>query len=220
MGLEQRVFDALKALAPCRLLSLGYPDLLLTEKLDVPEVADAKQIAAWHLWDGPVYETDAALKLFGIDATYIDIRASRGCERILDMNIDIDWTEPKFDVVLDPGTLEHCFNVAQAFWNVRKLCNPGGHIIHSNPVNMVNHGFWNFSPTAYLDFYSHHGDKVIKAEMLSGPLNAREVYELPPIVRFTPPANATALVVAKRGVKWGPGWPLQTKYRIYPDLKK
>lgn len=219
MALEQRVFDLLKPLAPCRMLSLGYPDLLLREERTEPKAKDAAGISAWHSWPYPVYDTDAVFKSLGIKAEYFDINASRGCERIVDLNEQVPWSEDKFDVVLDPGTLEHVFNIGQAFWTVRKLCKVGGHIIHVNPVNMVNHGFWNISPTTYLDFYSHHGDKIVHAEMISGPLMARESYELPPVARFTAPPNASAVVMVRRGDGWGKGYPMQHKYRVNPDLK-
>ena len=176
MAIEQPAFDIIKSLAPCRLLSLGYPDLLLNETFDAPQVEDAEAIAAWHGWKGPIYDTDAVLKSLGIDATYIDINRSRGCEVVYDLNEDIRWVAPKFDVVVDPGTIEHCFNIGMAMWNVRKLCVAGGHIIHGNPIAMTNHGFYNISPTFYLDWYRHHGDSIEHAVMMSGPIGKREVY--------------------------------------------
>ncbi len=183
------------------------------------EADDWQRIAAWHKFDGPVYDTEAVFREFGIDATYIDIRASRGCELVYDLNEDIAWVAPKFDVVVDPGTIEHCFNIGKAMWNVRKLCNVGGHIIHGNPISMVNHGFYNLSPTFYLDWYQHHGDTIEYAAMLAGRLGAREVYEMPALKRFSPPSNATSLVVVRRGAQWGVGWPQQSKYALNPELK-
>lgn len=219
MALEQPAFNVLKSLAPCRLLSLGYPDLLLNEDFDVKEANDWQSIAKWHHWNGPIYDTEAVFREFGIDATYIDIHASRGCELVYDLNKDIDWFAPKFDVVLDPGTIEHCMNIGQAMWNVRKLCMVGGHIIHGNPISMANHGLYNLSPTFYDSWYSHHGDEILTAQILAGPLGRREVYEMPLMERFGPPPNATSLVVAKRGKGWGDGWPVQKKYKINPELK-
>lgn len=220
MALEQPAFDVLKSLVPCRLLSLGYPDLLLSQPFDVKEADDWQAIARWHHWDqGPIYDTEAVFREFGIDATYIDIHASRGCELVYDLNEDIDWRVHKFDVVLDPGTIEHCFNIGQAMWNVRKLCRVGGTIIHGNPISMTNHGHYNLSPTFYDSWYSHHGDEIVTALMLSGPLGKREVYEMPMMQRFTPPANAVSLVVVKRSMGWGNGWPVQRKYQVNPELK-
>lgn len=219
VALEQAAFDILKSLAPCRLLSLGYPDLLLNEEFDVKEAEDWQKIASWHNWHGPIYDTEAVFREFGIDATYIDIHASRGCELVYDLNMDLNWVAPKFDVVLDPGTIEHCFNIGQAMWNVRKLCMVGGTIIHGNPISMTNHGFYNLSPTFYLDWYGHHGDEIQHAVMLAGPVGKRDVYEMPWSKRFSPPSNATSLVVARRAEGWGNGWPTQWKYQQNPELK-
>lgn len=219
MALEQRAFDVLKKLAPCRLLSLGYPDLLLTQDFDVKHADDWQAIAKWHNWPYPIYDTEAVFKELGIEATYFDIHASRGCEHVVDLNKDVSWAGDKFDVVLDPGTLEHVFNIGQGFWTVRRLCRAGGHIIHTNPMNAGNHGFWNLSPTVYADWYGQNGDKVIRAEILAGPLANREVYEMPPIARFTPPPNSFSLIVARRGDQPASGWPTQSKYLANPDLK-
>ena len=219
MAIEQPAFDILRSLAPCRALFLGYPDLLLSETMDAPLAKDAESIARWHHFDGKIYDTDAVFRALGIDATYIDIHKSRGPEVIYDLNETIPWVAPKFDVVVDAGTVEHIFNIATAMWNVRKLCNVGGTIIHGNPISMTNHGFYNLSPTFYLDLYQHHGDTIEYAAMLAGPVGKREVYEMPPTKRFSPPSNAVSLVVVKRGAAWAQGWPQQSKYKTNPDLK-
>jgi hypothetical protein len=55
--------------------------------------------------------------------------------------------------VLDCGTTEHCFNVGQAIINAAHAVKPGGAIFHCFPMCVMNHGFWNASPTAFKDFY-------------------------------------------------------------------
>ena len=159
MALPQPAFDLLRSLAPCRLLSLGYPDLLISDEFDVPEVANADKQRLNHSWQGKIYETDAVFRRIGIEATYADISAHTGLEKPIDLNSKIAKA-PQYDVVLDPGTLEHCFNIGQAFVNVRNMTRIGGHILHLNPLNIVNHGFYNVSPTTYYDFYELHGDQI------------------------------------------------------------
>jgi hypothetical protein len=220
MALEQPAFDVLKSLAPCRLLSLGYPDLLLTQSFDVKEAKDWQAVAAWHHWDhGPIYDTEAVFREFGIEAVYIDIHASRGCELVYDLNYDVDWHAPKMDVVLDAGTTEHVFNIAQAWLTMRRLCRVGGHLIHINPINATNHGFWSVSPTAYKDFYSAFGDTILKAEIHAGPLGKREIYEMPMAERFGAPNNSWSLVVAQRSARAAQSYPQQSKYLKNPNLK-
>jgi SAM-dependent methyltransferase len=60
-----------------------------------------------------------------------------------------------YDTVLDFGTSEHIFNIAQALENVVRLCRVGGRIYHCLPADNWNgHGFWQFSPEVFFSFYS------------------------------------------------------------------
>jgi hypothetical protein len=62
-----------------------------------------------------------------------------------------------YDLVLDLGTLEHLFDVKQAFFNFQRLLRVGGLIVHMNPVTVINHGFINVNADLYRDFYSSNG---------------------------------------------------------------
>ena len=226
MALPQIAFNVLKKLAPCRMLSLGMPDLLLTEELDVPERPNADWLRQLHQWKGRIYDTEAVFKLHSIKATYLDNRGWVGKELVGDLNEDINrqhgtvfenelcpWDHTlyeKFDVVLDPGTLEHCFNIAQAFVNVRNLCRPKGHIIHINPANIPNHGFYSISPTAYFDWYAWHGDHVLATALLAGD----DVLKIENRMTFTCLKGGWSLVLVQRSptVTKAHGWPTQWKY--------
>ena len=217
MALHQAAFDLLKTLAPCRLVSLGYPDLLLTEAFDVPEVADADQKRKTHGWTGKVYETGAVFEQIGVDATYVDSHSHTGQEWIVDLNNDL-WPDDailgEFDALLDPGTLEHCFNIGQAFCNVRNLVRPGGHILHINPANIINHGLYNLSPTLYFDWYSHHDDVIKLAAMMDATkpeLSAPTIQSKRAILGF----QCLNLFLVQRSdvATLSRGWCIQAKYR-------
>ncbi len=61
----------------------------------------------------------------------------------------------RFDLVFDGGTLEHVFDVAQALRTVCRFTKPGGRVVHVSPLsNCVDHGFYSFSPTLFVDFYA------------------------------------------------------------------
>lgn len=230
MALEQPAFDILKSLAPCRLLSLGYPDLLLSDEYDVKRVDNEAQLQRWHTWLHPIYDTAALFHEFGIEATYLDNQVQRGGEIVADLNeSQINWRSwindddphtihserihDPFDVVLDPGTLEHCFNIGQAFKNVRNLCRPGGHILHVNPLSMFNHGHWNINPCAYEEFYGDHGDEIISAKVIGGPMDGRSTYKWKKWERFGAENSMICQVLVKRSDKpTMSGWPSQTKY--------
>ena len=49
----------------------------------------------------------------------------------------------KYDLIFDVGTLEHCFNVGQAFKNIMEMTKLGGTIFMAT-ASKINHGFWNF----------------------------------------------------------------------------
>ena len=59
------------------------------------------------------------------------------------------------DFIFDGGTLEHVFNVPGVLRNIHSMLRTGGRIIHVLPVfNYVDHGFYNFSPTLFADYYA------------------------------------------------------------------
>src|SRR3546814_19736456 len=83
----------------------------------LPQRADAAQIWRWHGLQGatdPLYDSLAVLDRLGLDVTVIDIVAARGNERIVDLNEPLpDDLRNRFDIVIDTGTCEHCFNVGK-----------------------------------------------------------------------------------------------------------
>jgi len=61
----------------------------------------------------------------------------------------------EYDTVLDLGTLEHVYNIPNAFYNLSKLCKVGGQIIHILPANnFCGHGFWQISPELPFSLYT------------------------------------------------------------------
>lgn len=69
----------------------------------------------------------------------------------LDLNHEIKL-DRQYDIVIDFGTAEHVFNVYQLFKTVHEVTKPGGFIFHGLPFHgWVDHGFFNFQPTFFLD---------------------------------------------------------------------
>ncbi len=85
--------------------------------------------------------------------------------------VDLNGSLPEdlsrsFDLVYDGGTLEHCFDPAQVLRNTVALCAAGGRIIHHVPINnWVNHGFYQFSPTLFFDYYEAAGFKDLSLKI-------------------------------------------------------
>lgn len=73
----------------------------------------------------------------------------------------------KFDVVFNAGTLEHVFRVDRGFANCLDMLRVGGVLISIAPMNnYVDHGFYQFSPTLFLDIASaNHLDVLASVEV-------------------------------------------------------
>jgi hypothetical protein len=121
----------------------------------------------------------------------------------------------KFDLVIDAGTIEHCFNIGQAIINAANAVNEGGAIFHTPPMSMVNHGFYNISPTLLFDFYMQNGWNV---EFCCGSC-PRGMYDINPYLRYAVPPESSIFFVARRTNMNPLSFPTQQKYLKNPDLK-
>jgi hypothetical protein len=212
-----------------RVASLGYPDMLVKESVlekmfgtdalaRTARRADLDRILALHGLTGQmdrVYDTVNLLAHRGIEMDCLDIVASRGVEIVVDLNEPIgEELQAKYDIVLDGGTMEHCFNVPQVLKNVLTMTKRGGYIIHVNPLNMFNHGFYSFSPTFYHDFYTQTGNRLASDIYgFNGAALSPQVFTLPAVNRFDKaPERACLLIVAQKLTDGKQGWPVQTKY--------
>ena len=168
-----------------KMLSLGYPDILATseqirvmfgdniaDNLTVRE--DSSEIIGWHGLTDQLTTIPDSMDFFsalGIECQTIDIAASRDIERIVDLNRDLpEDLLDSFDLIFDPGTLEHCFNIGQASINVASCLRKNGFICHFSPLAMFNHGFFNLSPTFFHDFYTQNGFKIVLLKGCTGPI--------------------------------------------------
>lgn len=215
---------------------LGYPDVLISEEqarqILGPEVAarlsyrdDSDQILAWHRLQSQLDRVVDAQSLFsamGMRFTAVDLVASRGSERIVNLNEPLaSDLVGAFDVVLDAGTMEHCFNVGQAIRNIIDMAKVGGFVVHLNPMAMINHGFFNFSPTFYHDFYGQNGHQLV-APIYGVSVNGINVtsYKLEPTKRLNvDDRNAMIMSVVRKAHGKPPAWPMQSKYLANPGLK-
>lgn len=88
-----------------------------------------------------------------------------GTERALklDLNEPIDL-QRQFDIVMNLGTLEHVFNLAQALKSIHDHTLPGGFMIHGLPfTGWVDHGFYNFNPTFCWDLAAANKYEILLA---------------------------------------------------------
>jgi hypothetical protein len=220
---------------PCRMVCLGYPDMLVTEQqlisLCGPRVLeqiafreDSASILRWHSIDGEtsrLAETRSVFHAMEIYSDFVDIVASRGFEIVLDLNQPLaSELIGKYDIVYDGGTMEHCFNVGQVMRNITAFARIGGIIVHVNPLNYYNHGFFNFSPTFYHDYYTQSGHRMASDfYALYGPVFGSKTVKLPATVGFNAPERSVLMVAAQKLHDRQPDWPTQSKYLNNSALK-
>ena len=214
-----------------KMLSLGYPDIAATAD-EIASVfdrqlaerltfrADSEGIARWHgLKAAQFVDANSLATALGYELEVLDVVEARGGERLHDLNYPVPQAlHGRYGLVIDPGTLEHCFNIAQAAKNVAEMVSAGGCALHLNPLNMHNHGFYNLNPTWYHDFYLANGFEIEFVEAVSGSGPKRQ-FRVPPIARFRDlPAESSICVLVRRRSVQPITWPLQSKYVQNPRL--
>ena len=81
---------------------------------------------------------------------YRDIDINGAADVWLDLNKPLETSSyNSVNVILNGGTLEHVFDIAQAFKNIHAMLRAGGVIIHLAPVSWYNHGYYNFNPLLF-----------------------------------------------------------------------
>lgn len=72
-----------------------------------------------------------------------------------------------FNLVIDSGTLEHIFDAKTAMENIAKVTRVGGFVLQIIPAqNYLNHGFYQFSPTFFYDFYINNGFEIVESYLI------------------------------------------------------
>ena len=204
--------------------SMGYPDIifppeklrdLLGEKiLQLKYRPESEAICKRHgVEKHDVPDAESLFELFGASLDVYDIVQERGCEIVLDLNHPFPLNAcGQYDYVLDVGTLEHCFNAPQALVNMAALVKVGGFVMHENPFNWGNHGFWNLNPTLFHDFYTDNGFEVVECKLVNH--KTAQVYEVPLTKRFQfLEGEANVLTIAAKVEERDFVFPTQSKYR-------
>jgi hypothetical protein len=114
-------------------------------------------IPSWHETRLKKNTSDVVFfNLLGItDINALDYSSYEHADIIHDLNLPVPaHLRDRFDLIVDGGTLEHVFDVKQSLANIALMLRSGGRIIHISPANnYTNHGFYQFSPTLFFDYY-------------------------------------------------------------------
>lgn len=90
----------------------------------------------------------------------LDASNWEGADRIADLNRPLpEELRGRFDAVFEAGTIQHVFHLPNVFANLHAALKPGGRAIHGMAPshNHVDHGFHQFSPTLFHDYYTANG---------------------------------------------------------------
>ncbi len=215
MSINTHSFRMLKDFLPFkRVLSLGYLDIIspleeLQELFDIdlsnPVFNEDSQ--KWHGLSFTPPDSRWFLERLGVEKLdVLDITKWRGDEIVGDLNQPM--TLEPYDLVIDHGTIEHCMNIGQALLNISSFVKKNGIVFHGPPMSMLNHGFYNISPTLFYDFYVRNGWKM---EALCG-ITKTGWFEVPRTDRFLCPQEASVCCIARRLEDTPMEWQMQTKY--------
>ncbi|HBS51283.1 MAG TPA: hypothetical protein DEA05_14915 [Rhodobacteraceae bacterium] len=87
----------------------------------------------------------------------LDYSDYQGATHVWDLNRPVPeaW-HGRYDFIFDGGTLEHVFNIPQAFANVFHMLAPGGVFAGANPYNgYPSHGMYQFAPELIWTYWKH-----------------------------------------------------------------
>lgn len=187
MGLNAISLEIVRPYLGGSVLSLGYPHLSGVDSMIENIITDA---------GGSLY--------------CVDLFQHLGFETICDLNQPNKF--PLHDLVIDPGTIEHCMNIGIALINAASAVKVGGRIFHGSPMTMLNHGYYNICPTLYADFYELNGFKIEVMEsrdyMGTGAIVPIEWRD-----RFGGESNAGLYCMAQRVEEKRFVFPTQLKYK-------
>jgi SAM-dependent methyltransferase len=151
-----------------RLLCLGAPDvyfgydvlqeLAYTLKVPIDRSVPVRHSPNPDLAARGCISGETLFKSLGFESVdALDVSDFENASIVYDLN-DPDTPAElcgRFDAIVDHGTLEHVFHLPNALQNLFRMLKVGGRVIHSLPTsNLVDHGFYMFSPTLFHDFYS------------------------------------------------------------------
>jgi len=98
----------------------------------------------------------------------LDYYPNENPTHVTDLNVPVQETfMGRYDFVFDGGTTEHCFNIKEVLFNVVRLLAPKGRVVHLSPIFAgFRHGYYNFSPDLFFEFYGQNSFTNMEARIL------------------------------------------------------
>lgn len=153
MGINIHLFNFLKYVSPG---GLGSTVTIGRQEIDEDIESQHAKRSKNELIEDNYCERLLREKLGATVVESIDIDSYEGASIIHDFNLPIPMhLHENFDMVIDGGSLEHIYDIAQSFENCAHLVKLGGYIVHNLPFhNWALHGLYQFSPELFFQLYS------------------------------------------------------------------
>ncbi len=225
---------------PKKLVSIGYPDLIVQNNDIEPKVpvkyqthlAGKPEAMKWHGLDPRKYSYFSIQRFVEANSwefNYIDIKQGTGSDSSGFLEADLNYSIPNYlysnyDILIDGGTAEHCFNIGKVFENYFHMLKPGGILLQYVPFISPNHGFYSINPTLIYDIAFHNPIKLMQCSLISfcsyHDYFTAESVNIPfePTKRFSLPQGSTNSIILlffiyKKLQKSVFNFPIQSKYR-------
>lgn len=229
-----------QAKMPMSLLSFSHQDFLLSadewEQLlhasdfsgmpefePLPFLTGNEDVVNWHKshsFAPKIPDAHAVYERLGFSKiTDVDLVKARKDEIIADLNYSLPAQITQHSLVLD-NVSQHCFNVGMAMTSIRNCVALNGYVVHVLPLTMLQQGYITISPDGLRDFYEQAGFTVTQhTAFYRDKLNhAYRVMHLNNSVRESPGDGWSQVFVAHKTKEIeNPGWPLQEKFRKFPN---
>lgn len=216
--LIQKVFNLNCLAKPAEVVCLGWPDFIVSEELMTEIYGESAEqfrvenhLRSWNRMPRELYDVHAVFQHHNCNLTIIDVIQHRGIEEFVDLNEPLEKNFfQRFDLVVDTGTIEHCFNAGTAFKNMCNMTKVGGVIITAAPYSRPFHGYYNFTREMYKDGFGKNGFDILE---IVGTISKKMHVALDEAF-FTKnmPAQGILNCIAKKVEDTEFKWPIQGKY--------
>lgn len=136
-------------------------------------------------------DQDVFFRALGFQVVHsLDVSCYEGASILFDLNRGAALLPPSlvgsYDLVLNGGTLEHCFDIANSLAAALTLVAADGLLVSISPMNnYVDHGFYQFSPTLFFDYANANRWSVVESAMIrltldGGRPSCSDIYPLSP----------------------------------------
>lgn len=152
-------------------LCLGVPDIYL-ERAELDRALGREGTSAAPPGREPAARLVSAAEFFQAlgmaEVTSLDIEgAAHDPDLRHDLNAPLpDPLRDRFELVVDPGTTEHVFDLRSALTNVVYALRVGGAVIHFVPIYSYNGGYISINPSLFHDFYGANGFVDIRSYII------------------------------------------------------